>query len=52
MQPVTYSERPTHLCHKIPWRWFYYSYLHSIMAYRTIFWGNSSYSINIFRLQI
>jgi len=22
------------------------------MAYRTIFWGNSSYSINIFRLQI
>jgi hypothetical protein len=29
----------------------YYSYFHSIMTYSLIFWGNSSRSINIFRLQ-
>jgi hypothetical protein len=29
----------------------YYAYLHSSMNYAIIFWGNSSYSINIFRLQ-
>jgi hypothetical protein len=29
----------------------YYAYFHSVMNYGTIFWGNSSYSINIFRLQ-
>lgn len=28
-----------------------YSYFHSIMNYGLIFWGNSSYSIYIFRLQ-
>ena len=28
----------------------YYSYFHSIMNYGLIFWGNSSYSTNIFRL--
>jgi hypothetical protein len=29
----------------------YYEYFHSIMSYGIIFWGNSSYSINVFRLQ-
>jgi hypothetical protein len=29
----------------------YYSYFHSIMNYGLIFWGNSSYRNNIFRLQ-
>ena len=29
----------------------YYSYFHSIMTYGIIFWGNSYYSINTFRLQ-
>lgn len=29
----------------------YYSYFLSIMTYEIIFWGNSSYSFNIFRLQ-
>jgi hypothetical protein len=29
----------------------YYAYFHSIMHYGIIFWGNSSYAINIFRLQ-
>jgi hypothetical protein len=29
----------------------YYAYFQSIMNYGIIFWGNSSYSINIFRLQ-
>ena len=29
----------------------YYSYFHSIMTYRIIFWGNSYYSTTIFRLQ-
>jgi hypothetical protein len=29
----------------------YYAYLHSFMNYGLIFWGNSPYSIHIFRLQ-
>jgi hypothetical protein len=29
----------------------YYAYFHSIMYYGIIFWGNSSYTINIFRLE-
>ena len=29
----------------------YYSYFHSIMMYGIIFWGNSYYSMNTFRLQ-
>jgi hypothetical protein len=29
----------------------YYSYVHSILNYGIIFWGNSSYSIRIFRIQ-
>ena len=29
----------------------YYAYFHSLMAYGIIFWGNSPYSIHIFRLQ-
>ena len=29
----------------------YYSYLHSLISYGIIFWGNSSYSSHIFRLQ-
>jgi hypothetical protein len=29
----------------------YFSYFHSIMSYGIIFWGNSSISNNIFRLQ-
>ena len=29
----------------------YFSYVHSIIAYGIIFWGNSPYSINIFRIQ-
>jgi hypothetical protein len=29
----------------------YYSYFHSIMNYGLIFWGNSSYSNSIFKLQ-
>jgi hypothetical protein len=29
----------------------YFVYVHTIMEYRIIFWGNSSTSINVFRLQ-
>jgi hypothetical protein len=29
----------------------YYSYFHSLITYGIIFWGNSSYSSHIFRLQ-
>jgi hypothetical protein len=29
----------------------YHAYFHSLMSYGLIFWGSSSYSINIFRLQ-
>lgn len=29
----------------------YYSYFQSIMTYKIIFWGNSLYSFNIFRIQ-
>jgi len=32
-------------------RTIYFSYVHSIMAYGIIFWGNSPYSNNIFKLQ-
>jgi hypothetical protein len=32
-------------------RMIYYSYFHTVMSYGIIFWGNSPYSINIFRLQ-
>jgi hypothetical protein len=30
---------------------YYYYYFHSLITYRIIFWGNSSYSSHIFRLQ-
>jgi len=29
----------------------YFSYAHSILSYRIIFWGNSSYSDDIFKIQ-
>jgi hypothetical protein len=29
----------------------YYAYFHSVMCYGIIFWGNSSYAINVFRVQ-
>jgi hypothetical protein len=29
----------------------YFSYIHSIMTYDIIFWGNSAYSVKIFRMQ-
>jgi hypothetical protein len=29
----------------------YYSYFHSLITYGIIFWGNSSYSLQIFRIQ-
>jgi hypothetical protein len=29
----------------------YYAYFHSILTYGIIFWGNSPYTINLFRLQ-
>jgi hypothetical protein len=29
----------------------YYSYFHSLITYGIIFWGNSSHSIHVFRLQ-
>jgi hypothetical protein len=29
----------------------YYAYFHSVISYGVIFWGNSSYVINIFHLQ-
>jgi hypothetical protein len=29
----------------------YYAFFHSVMTYGIIFWGNSSHSDNIFRLQ-
>jgi hypothetical protein len=32
-------------------RTIYFSYVHSVMTYGIIFWGNSSDSYNIFRLQ-
>ena len=32
-------------------REIYFSYVHSIIAYGIIFWGNSPYSNNIFKLQ-
>jgi hypothetical protein len=32
-------------------RSIYYSYFHSLISYGIIFWGNSSHSIHVFRLQ-
>jgi hypothetical protein len=32
-------------------RMIYFSYFHSVMNYGLLFWGNSSYSMKIFRLQ-
>jgi hypothetical protein len=32
-------------------RMIYFAYVHSIMTYGIIFWGNSPYSIKIFRIQ-
>jgi len=32
-------------------RMIYFSYFHSIMSYGMIFWGHSSYSVQVFRLQ-
>jgi hypothetical protein len=32
-------------------RMIYFSYVHSIITYSTIFWGNSPYSISNFRIQ-
>jgi hypothetical protein len=32
-------------------RTIYFSYFHSVMNYRLLFWGNSSYSTKVFRLQ-
>jgi hypothetical protein len=29
----------------------YHAYFHSVMSYGMIFWGNTSYGINIFRIQ-
>jgi hypothetical protein len=29
----------------------YFSYVHSIISYRIIFWGNSSYNKDIFKIQ-
>jgi hypothetical protein len=32
-------------------RIIYFAYIHSIMTYVIIFWGNSPYSIKLFRIQ-
>ena len=32
-------------------RTIYFSYFHSILSYGIIFWGNSAYSSNIFKIQ-
>ena len=32
-------------------RIIYFSYFHSVMTYGIIFWGNSSYCSNIFKIQ-
>jgi len=32
-------------------RTIYFSYFHSILSYSIIFWGNSAYSSNIFKIQ-
>jgi hypothetical protein len=29
----------------------YFAYIHSVLTYRIIFWGNSSYTIKVFRIQ-
>jgi len=33
------------------WKMVYYSYFHSVMYYGIIFWGTSTYSNNILRIQ-
>lgn len=43
------SEQLSHLYHKKHWGWFISP---TIMSYSITFWGNSSNSKNIFRLQI
>jgi hypothetical protein len=37
-------------CPKNHWRWYYYSYF-LVMMCAIVFWGNSYYSKNVFRLQ-
>jgi hypothetical protein len=32
-------------------RMIYYAYMHSIKTYGIIFWGNSSYTVKLFRIQ-
>jgi hypothetical protein len=34
-----------------PLRMIYFSYFHTLMSYGIIFWGISTYSMNIFKLQ-
>jgi hypothetical protein len=33
------------------WRMIYFAYIHSVMTYGIILWGNSSYTIQIFSIQ-
>jgi len=37
--------------HRLIVRTTYFSYFHSILSYGIIFWGNSAYSSNIFKIQ-
>jgi hypothetical protein len=50
-----YLEALDHLCLRMHWQLctvtVYHSYLHFFISYGIIFWGNSSYSPHIFRLQ-
>jgi hypothetical protein len=32
-------------------RMIYFAYIHSVLTYRIVFWGNSSYTIKVFRIQ-
>jgi hypothetical protein len=32
-------------------RMIYFAYIHSVLTYRIIFWGNSSYTIKVFKIQ-
>ena len=45
------SGRLSLLCHYIYWEVHNFSYAHSIMSYGIIFWGNSSHSEEIFKVQ-
>ena len=40
-----------HICNNDNLRLIYFAYFHSIVSYRIILWGNSSYSRRIFTLQ-